>query len=81
MAGLNEGRVFTRVALALNGRYAVLARRTEGDDWVQVESVLGDEEAGNFADSLESDEGVRVKAVEDCAEESWGDDEPAQTVQ
>lgn len=80
MPGLNEGRNFTRIALAHNGRYAVLARRTEGDDWVQVESVLGDQEASNFADSLESDEGVRSKHIEDCAEDEWDEDEPAEIV-
>lgn len=80
MENLNVGRVYTRVVLAQNGRYAILARRAEGDDWVQVESVLGDTDASNFADSLESDEGVRVKQIEESEGEEWGDDEPAQVV-
>jgi hypothetical protein len=80
MDDLNKDRVFTRVVLAQNGRYAVLARRAEGDDWVQVESVLTSDPASNFADDLESDEAKRADYIEEHEGEEWGDDEPAQVV-
>ena len=60
---------------AKNGRRAILARIDENSPWVQVESVLGDENAQRMVDDLENDE-QRKSFIEDADGDDWGDDAP-----
>jgi hypothetical protein len=78
----NEQRKFTRIALATNRRWAILARLTETDDWVQVESVFDKESAENLANDLETGLGERVQYIVSGKETDWKHegDEPAEPI-
>jgi len=69
-------RTWTNVRLEkdeLNdGRWNVFARLEDGEDWVQVESILGLEYAEKHADRLEEDDEYRAEAIE---EDNFGEDE------
>lgn len=67
-----------RLLLAKNGRYAVMARESEHSTvWVQVESVLGHDNAQKLAEQIEDDDSLRHLYIADSEDESdWGNDAP-----
>jgi hypothetical protein len=74
---MTERREFVKlVSTTKSGRIAVLARRSRDDTYVQVESVLGTEEAEKYADTLEHDDVERNGVIVALEDEDWGDDAP-----
>lgn len=74
---MTQQRTFTKLdSNTKSGRIAVLARVTETDPWVQVESILGTREAERYADELENDDEERSMQIRDLDDEAWGDDAP-----
>ena len=73
-----EARDYVHVKLvpARNGRRAVLARLGMDSPWVQVESILGEMEAADFAGDLAVDDGERATYIRQAEGEDWGDDAP-----
>lgn len=71
---------YTRVVLAQNGRHAIMARKTENDPWVQIESALDEEDGLNWASRFEHDDEERAITIDEMADEDWADDAPAMEV-
>lgn len=63
--------------MAPSGRYAIMARKDEASSWVQVESILGLENAERFVEELDEFDEPRLEAIEEFeAGDDWGDDAP-----
>lgn len=68
-----------RILSAKQGdRIAVVARKAPGEPWIQVESVLGEQNAQDCAEELDADAGKRSSVIDEFAEDEWGTDAPAQ---
>lgn len=64
-----------KTILAPNGRYAIMAREDPTSPWVQVESVLGKEEADKLAARLDYDGVERHAYIADNGDIEWSEDE------
>lgn len=72
----NENHEFTKIMLAKNGRYAVLARMDKEDPWTQVESIRTECLAIEYAADLENIDTERQEALEDYEPgEMWENDD------
>lgn len=70
-------RKFVKLLPAQNGRIAVMVRKDAASEiWIQVESILGNEEAEKYANELEHHEDERAEALSMMTEEEWGQDAP-----
>lgn len=70
----------TKVVLAINGRYAILARVDKDKPWTQVEAIIGEDQAQKYADYLESDPDERAHVIDEYKEDEWFDDAPTKGV-
>ena len=69
--------VNVRMILAQSGRYAIMARIDEESPWVQIESILGQENAARHAEDMDNDDAARAEAIRDGeADSNWGTDAP-----
>jgi hypothetical protein len=65
-----------KLVLALpsrNGRFAIMARMDDRSPWVQVESILGEDNAHRYMEMLEDDQ-ERYSTIQANGEEDWGED-------
>lgn len=70
-------RIHVKLLRARSGRVAVMARIDAGQPWVQVESILGMDDAAEFAGDLAMDDGERETYIRQAAGEDWGEDAPS----
>lgn len=68
--------VLVKAIMASSGRYAIMARADVDSPWVQIESVLGMENADRLVDEMENDDAIRAENCRDMADEEWGADAP-----
>lgn len=71
-------RKFVRVLPSKSGaRFAIMARND--GFWVQVEAIIGRENADQYADRLEHDADLRAQVIEQCEDDDWAEDAPVET--
>ncbi len=70
---------FAQKLIGKSGRWAIMAREDIASPWVQVESVLGVEEANKLVEQLEYDDEERHGYIYSNGDsEGWGEDDPVE---
>lgn len=62
--------------LASSGRYAIMARIDENDEWTQIESIIDEDNARHYIHALEEDTDRRTEYIMVMKGEDWGSDAP-----
>jgi len=69
---------YAKKVLAPSGRWAIMVRKSKQSQWVQVESIKGEDNANRMLDDLENDIETRCGYIINADDEEWGADAPSE---